>query len=196
MPGRRLRPPRGGHNAGALGPAGESEYGGELNQKIAVQIKEWRNPPIRGQHPYVYLDGISLERSWGRRRREREHPGRYRRRSGRLPRGSGCHRRRKENKASRVNFLRSLKARGLAEVRPFISDKCLGLVSSMAELSSCAANRYHQGHEGEELLLLDDPPQAISIISDRLPESHRQPKLNPVIRPCRLPNARTLTDAN
>jgi len=30
----------------------------ELNQKIAVQIEEWRNRPLRGHHPYVYLDGI------------------------------------------------------------------------------------------------------------------------------------------
>ncbi len=37
----------------------------ELNQKIAVQIEEWRNRPLRGRHPYVFLDGIWLKRSWG-----------------------------------------------------------------------------------------------------------------------------------
>ena len=30
----------------------------ELNQKIGVQIETWRNRPITGEHPYVYLDGI------------------------------------------------------------------------------------------------------------------------------------------
>ncbi len=37
----------------------------ELNQKVYQQIEQWRNKPIEGEHPYVYLDGISLKRSWG-----------------------------------------------------------------------------------------------------------------------------------
>src|SRR6266540_2117096 len=37
----------------------------ELNQKIAVQIEEWRQQPITGEHAYVFLDGIWLKRSWG-----------------------------------------------------------------------------------------------------------------------------------
>jgi putative transposase len=36
----------------------------ELNQKIAATIEAWRNRPIEGEHPYVYLDGIWLKRSW------------------------------------------------------------------------------------------------------------------------------------
>jgi putative transposase len=39
---------------------------GELNQKIYAQIETWRNRPIEGNHPYVFLDGLSLKRSWGR----------------------------------------------------------------------------------------------------------------------------------
>jgi putative transposase len=35
-----------------------------LNQKIYAQITAWRNRPIEGTHPYVYLDGIVLKRSW------------------------------------------------------------------------------------------------------------------------------------
>ena len=27
-------------------------------------IEAWRNRPIEGEHPYVYLDGIVLKRSW------------------------------------------------------------------------------------------------------------------------------------
>ena len=27
-------------------------------------IEAWRNRPIAGDHPYVYLDGIVLKRSW------------------------------------------------------------------------------------------------------------------------------------
>ena len=37
----------------------------ELNQKIYTQIEAWRNQPITGTHPYVYLDGIWLKRAWG-----------------------------------------------------------------------------------------------------------------------------------
>src|ERR1700759_4930309 len=37
----------------------------ELNQKIAATIEAWRNRPIEGEFPYVYLDGIWLKRSWG-----------------------------------------------------------------------------------------------------------------------------------
>src|SRR6202046_5656934 len=36
----------------------------ELNKKIYGQIEGWRNRPIEGEHPYVYLDGIVLKRSW------------------------------------------------------------------------------------------------------------------------------------
>ncbi len=39
----------------------------ELNQKVYQTIERWRNQPIEGEHPYVYLDGISLKRSVGRR---------------------------------------------------------------------------------------------------------------------------------
>src|SRR5215469_13122528 len=37
----------------------------ELNQKIYGQIENWRNRPIEGKHPYVFLDGLWLKRSWG-----------------------------------------------------------------------------------------------------------------------------------
>jgi putative transposase len=36
----------------------------ELNNKIYATIDAWRNRPIEGEHPYVYLDGIVLKRSW------------------------------------------------------------------------------------------------------------------------------------
>lgn len=35
-----------------------------LNKKIYTRIEKWRNRAIRGEHPYVYLDGIVLKRSW------------------------------------------------------------------------------------------------------------------------------------
>jgi putative transposase len=31
---------------------------------VGVSIEAWRNRPIDGEHPYVYLDGIVLKRGW------------------------------------------------------------------------------------------------------------------------------------
>src|SRR5262245_34597654 len=36
----------------------------DLNKKIYGTIEAWRNCPIEGEHPYVYLDGIVLKRRW------------------------------------------------------------------------------------------------------------------------------------
>ncbi len=38
---------------------------GNLNKKIYGRIEEWRNRPIEGEHPYVFLDGIRLKRDAG-----------------------------------------------------------------------------------------------------------------------------------
>src|SRR5215510_1311018 len=35
-----------------------------LNQKIYRHIEAWRNREIVGEHPYLYLDGIVLKRTW------------------------------------------------------------------------------------------------------------------------------------
>jgi len=104
-----------------------------LNQKIYSRIEAWRNQPIQGRHPYVYLDGIALKRSWAGQVRNvavlvavgvneqgfREILG--------VCEGA------KEDKESWATFLRHLKERGLKGVRLLISDKCLGLVESLAE---------------------------------------------------------------
>ena len=41
---------------------GQFQYG---NQKIYGKIEEWRKQPITGEHPYVFVDGVYLKRSWG-----------------------------------------------------------------------------------------------------------------------------------
>ena len=105
----------------------------ELNQKIYGRIDEWRNRPIEGEHPYVYLDGICLKRSWG---------GEVRNVSVLVAIGVGGDGFRqvlgvcegtKEDKEGWRSFLRHLKSRGLKGVRLIISDKCLGLVESLGE---------------------------------------------------------------
>ena len=104
-----------------------------LNQKIYGQIEAWRNRPITGEHPYVYLDGVVLKRSWAGEIRNvsllvaigvsaegfREI----------LGIGEGA----KEDRKGWSGFLAHLKQRGLAGVELIISDACLGLVESVAE---------------------------------------------------------------
>ena len=106
----------------------------ELNQKIYGHIEEWRNRRIESEHPYVYLDGISLKRSWG---------GEVRNVSVLVAIGVAADGFReilgvcegaKEDKSGWLEFLRHLKSRGLRGVRLIISDKCMGLVEAMSEM--------------------------------------------------------------
>jgi transposase-like protein len=105
----------------------------DLNQKMYERIDQWRNRPIEGDHPYVYLDGICLKRSWA---------GEVRNVSVLVAIGVGTDGYRdilgivegaKEDKEGWSGFLRSLKKRGLTGVRLIVSDKCLGLVESIGE---------------------------------------------------------------
>jgi putative transposase len=105
----------------------------ELNQKVYVKIEEWRNRPITGKHPYVYLDGIFLKRSWGGEVQSVAvlvaigvNEDGYREILG-VAEGA------KEDAASWRNFLRYLKGRGFKGVKLIISDKCLGLVECLGE---------------------------------------------------------------
>jgi putative transposase len=105
----------------------------KLNKRIYETIEEWRNRKIEGTHPYVYLDGIALKRSWGGEVRNVSvlvaigvnHEG-YREILG-VAEGA------KEDKAGWSGFLRHLKDRGLRGVEMFVTDKCLGLVESLGE---------------------------------------------------------------
>lgn len=105
----------------------------ELNQKIAGTIEAWRNRPIEGEHPYVFLDGIWLKRSWG---------GEVKNVAVLVAIGVGEDGHReilgvcegtKEDKESWRSFLRHLKERGLKGVRLITSDKSLGLVEVLGE---------------------------------------------------------------
>ena len=105
-----------------------------LNKKIYERIEKWRNRAIKkGNHPYVYLDGIVLKRTWG---------GEVRNISVLVAIGVsedgfrqvlGVVEGAKEDKEGWSNFLRHLKKRGLKGVRLFISDACLGLMESIHE---------------------------------------------------------------
>jgi transposase-like protein len=104
-----------------------------LNKTIYAKIETWRNRPIAGDHPYLYLDGIVMKRSWAGEVRNvsllvasavnaegfREILG--------ICEGA------KEDKSGWSAFLRHLVERGLKGVRLIISDACRGLVESAAE---------------------------------------------------------------
>jgi putative transposase len=111
----------------------------DLNKKIYGTIEAWRNRPIEGEHPYVYLDGIVLKRSWASEVRnvsllvaigvnERG----YREILG-ICEGA------KEDKTGWSAFLRHLKERGLKGIRLITSDACIGLAESAAEFFPEAA---------------------------------------------------------
>lgn len=105
----------------------------ELNQKIYGKIEDWRQRPLVGDFPYVFLDGIWLKRSWGGEVKNVSvlvaigvSQSGYREVIG-VSEGA------REDGPSWTAFLRELKQRGMKGVELFISDKCLGLVENLAE---------------------------------------------------------------
>ena len=106
----------------------------DLNQKAYVHIEEWRQRPLSGKYPYVYVDGIYLKRNWG---------GEFENVSVLVAIGVdedgyreviGAAEGMKEDKESWRNFLVWLKERGLDGVKLIVGDKCLGMCESVHEV--------------------------------------------------------------
>lgn len=105
-----------------------------LNKKIYAKIDEWRHRRIEGEHPYVFLDGIVMKRSWAGEVRNVSllvaigvTTDGYREILG-IVEGP------KEDKSGWSMFLRHLADRGLSGVQLIVSDACRGLVESAAEV--------------------------------------------------------------
>jgi putative transposase len=103
----------------------------DLNQKLYERIDAWRNEPLRGEYPYVYLDGICLKRTWA---------GEVRNVSVLVAVGIGMEGFRdtlvvvegpQEDVESWRQFLTHLKGRGLSGVQLIVSDKCMGLAETL-----------------------------------------------------------------
>jgi putative transposase len=106
----------------------------ELNQKIYERIEQWRDRPLSGYYPYVYMDGLWLKRSWG----------------GEVANVSilvaigvnedgyrevlGACEGMTEDKQSWKALLQDLYRRGLRRIDLVISDKAKGLVASLPEV--------------------------------------------------------------
>ncbi len=104
-----------------------------LNKKIYAKIETWRHRRIEGDHPYLYLDGIVMKRTWAGEVRNVSllvasavNTEGYREILG-ICEGA------KEDKSGWSSFLRHLVDRGLSGVKLIISDACRGLVESIAD---------------------------------------------------------------
>jgi putative transposase len=111
----------------------------ELNQKIYTRIHEWRNRPICGEHPYLYLDGVWLNREFGGEVKPVAVLVAIAVNSDGFREILGVMEGAKEDTESWRAFLRHLKERGLQGVRLVISDKCLGLVEALGEFFPAAS---------------------------------------------------------
>ncbi len=105
----------------------------DLNKKIYERIEAWRNQPITAEHPYVYLDGIVMKRTWAGEVRNVSllvaigvNTEGYREILG-ICEGA------KEDKSGWSGFLKHLKDRGLKGVHLIVSDACTGLMESAGE---------------------------------------------------------------
>jgi len=104
-----------------------------LNKKIYAKIGQWRHRRIEGEHPYLYLDGIVMKRTWAGEVRNISllvasavNAEGYREILG-ICEGA------KEDRSGWSAFLRHLVDRGLSGVQLIISDACRGLVESIAD---------------------------------------------------------------
>ena len=119
-----------------------------LNKKVYKHIERWRSQKIEGDYAYVYLDGIVLKRSWGGEIKNVSVLAAIGVDADGFRRILGVSEGHKEDKAGWLGFLKELKKRGLTGVRLMISDACLGLVESIAEVfpdtdwQRCAVHFY------------------------------------------------------
>ena len=106
----------------------------ELNKKAYVNIEAWRNRPLTGEYPYVYVDGIYLKRNWG---------GEYENVAVLVAIAVneegyrevlGAAEGMKEDKASWVSFFKWLRERGLEGVKLIVGDKCMGMLEAVGEV--------------------------------------------------------------
>ncbi|MBR4435662.1 MAG: IS256 family transposase [Clostridia bacterium] len=105
-----------------------------LNKRAYENIEKWRNRPLEGKYPYIYVDGIFLKRCWG---------GEYENASVLIAIGVtedgyreilGAAEGLKEDLESWKNFFVWLKSRGLNGVKLVIGDKALGMVESVGQV--------------------------------------------------------------
>ena len=110
-----------------------------LSGRLSARLREWRERPLAGAYPYLYLDGISVSVRWG---------GASERVSVLVAIGVSeegfrevlaCVAGFRESEESWRGLLRELMARGLKGVRLVISDACQGLKAAVQDFLPQAA---------------------------------------------------------
>ena len=105
-----------------------------LNERAFASIETWRQRPLEGGYPYVFVDGIYLKRSWG---------GSYENVAVLVAIGVnsagdreviGCSEGYTESAESWREFFSWLKRRGLSGVRLVTGDKCAGMLGALEEV--------------------------------------------------------------
>ena len=144
-----------------------------LNKRAYEHIEKWRNRPLKGEYPYIYVDGIFLKRCWG---------GEYENASVLIAIGVtedgyreilGAAEGLKEDLESWKNFFVWLKSRGLSGVKLIIGDKALGMVESIgqvfpdAKYQRCTVHFYRN-------VLSSVPNQKIGSVAKMLKAIHAQ----------------------
>ena len=144
-----------------------------LNKKAYGNIEQWRNRPIEGDFPYVYVDGIFLKRCWGEE---------YENISILIAIGVGMDGQReilgaaeglKEDFDSWKNFLVWLKERGLSGVQLIIGDKALGMNEAIAQVFPKAKYQRCTVHFYRNVMSVV-PRQKIKDVSKMLKAIHAQ----------------------
>jgi transposase-like protein len=176
----------------------------KLNQKVYKSIDAWRSQPIVEAFPYVYLDGVVLKRSWAGEVSNVSvlvaigvNENGYRKILG-IAEGA------KEDKAGWSSFLRHLKERGLAGVRLFTTDACLGLVESIADFfpeakwQRCTVHFYRNIFSNvprSRMAAVADMLKAIHAAEDLQAAQHKAQEVRDKLEAMRLSNAaKTLRD--
>ncbi len=104
-----------------------------LNKRIYAKIEAWRNRRIEGEHPYLYLDGIVMKRTWAGEVRNVSLLVASAVNSEGFREILGICEGAKGDKSGWSAFLRHLVDRGFKGVQLIISDACRGLMESAAE---------------------------------------------------------------
>ena len=145
----------------------------ELNKKAYVHIEDWRNRPLQGSYPYVYVDGIYLRRNWG---------GEYENvailvaiavNEDGYREVLGAAEGMKEDKASWVSFFQWLKGRGLHGVKLIVGDKCLGMLEAVSEVFPDAKYQRCIVHFYRNVLSVV-PKSKVKLIAKMLKAIHAQ----------------------
>src|SRR5215203_5620483 len=176
-----------------------------LNQKIYAKIEAWRNRPIEGEHPYLFLDGIIMKRSWAGEVRNvsllvaigvtgdgyREILG--------ICEGT------KEDKSGWSAFLRHLVERGLKGVELITSDACRGLVESIGEYlpeaqwQRCVVHFYRNVFSHVPATKIRDVSHRLTAINAQENRAATEVKANAVVeewRSFRMTRAAQLVEAH